>query len=879
MGFAGDVVIRTPDQRLRVFVSSTLAELAEERRAVLRAVSAMGLTPVMFESGARPHPPQQLYRAYLAQSDIFIGLYWQRYGQLAPGMQVSGLEEEFDLSSTLPRLLYVKAPAHDRDPHLSALLSRIRGQASYRRFDTAAELDQLVRQDLATLLSERFAAARSLAEISASVSAGTATRHGYRPLPVSTTSLIGREQAIDELAGLVGQSDARLVTLTGPGGVGKTRLAVAVGERLRGRFTNGTVFAALATVSEPEGLLAGVCSAMGAELAVTSAALEVLVEIFGEGAWLLILDNLEQLVGAARDLDELLGRCPGVAILATSRTVLRLRAEHEYPVPPLSLPTDPTTVPVEQLATAPAVALFLERARMVRHDFGLTPDNASAVVAICRRLEGLPLAIELAAARTRLLDPGVLLDRLVASLDALGTGMVDLPERQRTLRATVDWSVGLLDDAERSLLETATVFVDGWSIEAAAQVAGLPEDRVLELTEALARHSLVQIDSPERGPRSRLLETVREFVAERLSARGDLAEVQRRHAGYYRRLIEQSDRRLRGPAHGQWLELLDLESGNLAAAVGWFLTHDSTPLPHMFRVLYPVWALRDRIAGAGVWVQRLLPSADHLSSEAHAELLWAALVTAVETGDDQSALAAREQLAPMLTGIQDPYLRAVVELVMAWAAPIAGDFDGALQGATGALARLRQLDEPYWTAIALATTGFLETGAGRYEDALGRLREARELSERSENPFLTAISRIWLGCLAVAQGRSEEAGILLTESLDMSLATHSTHTVALCLVAMARLAFSEGEVEWAARLMGAAEGLRQRAGLKVWPPLRRGEVQLVARLRESLGTDRFSQALAAGSRLNLHEAVAAVRKKLDARAQAGLGRGSDMQAR
>ena len=858
---------RTPDQRLRVFVSSTLGELAAERAAVARAISALGLTPVMFELGARPHPPRELYRAYLAQSDIFIGLYWQRYGQLAPGMQVSGLEEEFNLSSALPRLLYVKAPAPDRDPHLTALLSRIRGQASYRRFGTAAELDQLVRQDLATLLSERFAAARSLAEISTSVSAGTATRHGPRPLPVSTTSLIGRELAIDELTGLVGRSDARLVTLTGPGGVGKTRLAVAVGERLRDRFTDGTVFAALATISQPECLLAGVCSAVGAELANTGAALEILVQMFGEGAWLLILDNLEQLVGAARDLDELLGRCAGVAILATSRTVLRLRAEHEYPVLPLPLPSDPTTVSVEELATAPAVTLFLERARMVRRDFALTPDNASAVVAICQRLEGLPLAIELAAARTRLLDPGVLLDRLVASLDALGTGMVDLPERQRTLRATVDWSVGLLDYAERSLLETVTVFVDGWTIGAAAQVAGLQEDRVLDLTEALARHSLVQIDSPEHGPRSRLLETVREFIAERLSARGDFAEVQRRHADYYRGLTEQADQPLRGLGHGEWLELLEVESGNLNAAVGWYLAHDSTPLPHMFRVLYPHWAVRDRIAEARTWVQRLLPSADHLGSKGRAELLWAALVTAVETGDDKSALAVRGQLAPMLAGIQDPCFRAVAELVMAWAAPIADDFDGALQGATEALARLRQLDEPYWTAIALATTGFLETGAGRYEDALGRLLDARELSERSENPFLRAISRIWLGTLAVARGRPEEARVLLAESLDLSLATHSTHTVTLCLVGFVRLAFSEGEVEWAARLTGAAEGLRRRAGLKVWPPLRRGEAELVARLRESLGTDRFSQAFAAGSRLNLHEAVAAVRNKLDAHAQ------------
>src|SRR6185437_7376509 len=230
---------------------------------------------------------------------------------------------------------------------------------------------------------------------------------------------------------------------------------------------------------------------------------QALAEQLGDGAWLLILDNMEQATGAARDLDQLLADCPGVVMLATSRTVLGLRAEREYSVPPLSLPAGPTAMPLPELTESPAVALFVDRARAVRPDFALTEANAAAVVAICRRLDGLPLAIELAAARTRLLDPGALLDRLSASLDALGTGAVDLPERQRTLRATVEWSVGLLDDAERSLLEVAAVFVDGWTIKAAAQVAGLDEDRVLELTEALARHSLIQLDSTGHGPRPR----------------------------------------------------------------------------------------------------------------------------------------------------------------------------------------------------------------------------------------------------------------------------------------------------------------------------------------------------------------------------------------
>ncbi len=262
----------------------------------------------MFELGARPYPPAELYRAYLAQSDVFIGLYWQRYGQLVPGTGVSGLEEEFELSGELPRLLYVKAPAPDREPRLADLLARIKEEssASYRYFRTPAELGRLVRDDLAVLLE---------------------------------------------------------------------------------------------AVTDPGLVPAAIGRAAGADLAWTGSPVEALAETFGDGAWLLILDNLEQVVQAAPGLGELLARCPGLVILATSPTVLGLRAEREYPVPPLALPTDAATLALEELESSPAVALFVDRARAVRPGFALTEGNAAAVAEICRRLEGLPLAIELAAAR------------------------------------------------------------------------------------------------------------------------------------------------------------------------------------------------------------------------------------------------------------------------------------------------------------------------------------------------------------------------------------------------------------------------------------------------------------------------------------------------
>ena len=846
-----EAVIQTPDRRLRVFVSSTLGELAAERRAVARAITALRLTPVMFEAGARPHPPRELYQAYLAQSDVFIGIYWQRYGQVSASMEVSGLEEEFLLSGTegLPQLLYVKAPAPDREPRLAELLARIRTEASYRRFSTPAELGRLVRDDLAALLSERFAAR--------SATSPAPSPAGSRRLPVGTTSLVGREQAIEEVGGLLGRPEVRLVTLTGPGGVGKTRLGLAVGELLRDRFDE-VAFVPLETAIRREQVLAGIARAVGASLAGTDSPLQVLVEQLDGRRWLLILDNLEQVLDVAGDLGELLARCPDLAILATSRRVLGLRAERDYPVPPLLLADDPT-VPVETLMASPAVALFVDRARAVRPGFVLTKDNAAAVAEICRRLEGLPLAIELAAARIRLLDPGELLRRLAASLDALGTGSVDMPQRQRTLRETVQWSVDLLDDDERSLLETMAIFVDGWTVDAAGQVAGLAEDRVLELSEALERSSLIQLDSTEPGPRLRMLNTIRRFVAERLAARPDAAETGRRHADYYRALAERADRQLRSLDQDHAAEGLEVEAANLAATVGWYLAHDRAPLPHLFRVLWLFWGLRDHLGEARGWVDQLMPTVDSWEPDAQAELWWTAATIAVEVVGQDQALAASQRLESLLPGIRDPYLHVVSQLAMAGISFVVGDFEGALRTELACLEELRGQDEPYWTTVAVLTVGLVETAMGRPEDALGHLREARTLAGRFDHAGLSAWAQVQLGILALARGRPEEARALLDEGLELSLATHSTRNVTLCLTAFAQLAFAQGEGERAALLAGAAEGLRQRVGLRAWPLQEQGEAQMVGQIRQAVGADRFDREFAAGVRLNRQQAMAAVR--------------------
>ena len=856
----GTVAIRTPDQRLRVFVSSTLSELAEERAAVARAVTALRLTPILFELGARPHPPRELYRAYLAQSDIFVGLYWQRYGWIGPDMDVSGLEDEFRLSRGIPRLLYVKAPAPEREPRLAAMIAELEaeGADSYRPFRTPRELARLVRDDLALLLSERFTSASAALGAPEAAGSPAPERPAPRSLPVTSTSLIGREQDIGDVAALLQSSDVRLVTLTGPGGVGKTRLAIAVAERLEDRYPRGAVFVPLASLIDPALVLPRIAAVLGTAIDGARLPLDVLVERLADTPTLLVLDNLEQLVDVAADLDRLLARCAGLTILVTSRTALRLRAEREYPVAALTVPALPDRPDLAQLAALPAVRLFVDRAQAVRYDFALTEENAGAVAEICRRLDGLPLAIELAAARTRLLAPDALLARLGHRLDALGPGPVDLPERQRTLRATVEWSVDLLEDDERQMLATLSVFVEGWTVEAAVHVAGLPEEQTLDLLDELTGHSLVGLEVTDAGPRFGMLGSVRDFAAERLAARVDVADVERRHAEYFGALVQNAD----WPAErqGEWADRWQTEEENLRAAVRWFCAHDITPLPHIFRILWLFWQMRGRMPEGRAWIDEVQRRADALDDRARAELLFTSAITAVEVGDDDSALAAADELRGLEDRIDDEYLESAAQLAISWILPIVDDLDGALRAASAALEGFRRQDDPF-VAFAALTVGGVALALGDDVAAREHLTEVAELGHRFGNEWLMSAARAQLAAVDVRAGRPEEARALLVDSVEAADGTAvSTITLTFSLVSTASLALASGDARRAATALGAADGLRRRAGLRAWPATRRTEADLIARAAQQLGDGDYEEAFTAGAGLGHREAVALVRR-------------------
>ena len=600
-------VIRTPDQRVRVFVSSTLQELAAEREAVRDAVTLLRLVPVMFDLGARPHPPRPVYRAYLAQSQVFVGIYWQSYGWVGPGEQISGLEDEYRLSAGLPRLIYVKSPAPEREPRLTQMLARIRdeGGVSYQHFSDPTGLQQLVENDLAVLLSERFEMARS-----GEGAADEAPLAGAVPVPV--TPLLGREQEAAAVEDLVVGEGVRLVTLTGPGGVGKSRLMVEAARRLGPGFADGARFLELASVSAADLVAAAIAAGLG--LSTSAGPLITDLESYLRPRRLLLaLDNFEQVMGAAPLLAELLAAAPGLVVLVTSRTVLRLSGEHEFPVPPLPVPPAGVGRDPADLQPYASVSLFVERAHAVAPGFELTDENAGAVAEICRRLDGLPLAIELAAARVRLLPPQALASRLDQRFSVLTGGARDLPERQRTLKNTLDWSFGLLPAGEQALFTRLGVFAGPFSLLAAEAVgAGSPDEgqapwQVMETLGSLVDSSLVRAETRGGEPRFSLLETIRDYALERLAGGGDWVQAHDRHAAYFQALAEPSGAELAGPGRLPWLDRLETEHGNLLATMSWLVDQGHIDqATHLFLMSWRFCApARRRTLATGSQRQRL----------------------------------------------------------------------------------------------------------------------------------------------------------------------------------------------------------------------------------------------------------------------------------
>jgi len=870
-------MIRTPDQRVRVFVSSTLTELAAERRAVRDAVTRLRLVPVMFELGARAHPPRPVYRAYLAQSQVFVGVYWQSYGWVAPGEQTSGLEDEYQLSAGIPRLIYVKSPAPDREPRLAQLLARIQdeGGVSYRQFSEPAELQQLVENDLAVLLSERFEMTRP-----GQAAAGGAPLAGA--LPVPATPLLGREQEAAAIEDLVAGQGVRLVTLTGPGGVGKSRLMVEAARRLGPGFADGVRFVELAAVSAADLVAPAIAAGLG--LSTSAGQLTADLQAYLRPRRLLLaLDNFEQVIGAAPLLAELRAAAAGLVVLVTSRAVLRLSGEHEFAVPTLPVPPAGAARDPEELRRYASVSLFTERAHAAVSGFELTAGNAAAVAEICRRLDGLPLAIELAAARVRVLPPQALASRLDQRFSVLTGGARDLPERQQTLRNTLEWSFGLLPAGEQALFARLGVFAGSFSLPAAEAVgAGSPDEGpagrpgpVMDTLGALVDSSLVRPQTGGGEPRFALLETIREYARERLREGGDWVPAHDRHAAYFLALAEPAAADLAGLGQLAWLDRLETEHDNLWAAMSWLVDHG--PLEqavHLSLVTTRFWWLRGHVAEYARLGDDFVAGSKDLPPYQHALALTQAGFIFIGNGDPARAQAVFEQSLPLYR--QDKERLAVSVTVNSLALAFLGhlaarrrDYADARRFLDQGQALLRELRDDDLTGydrlrplltVALADNvlGQVQLSQGDNDAAAQVFTDGVAVARRAQDwlPSLTllydlALARQAQGDLAGAAGHLQEGLALAAEAGDETSAAYY-------LEVLAAVAGQQDNPQRAVRLFAAARSILDASGsgwLHAFVPRVPHDDAVLAALRSRISGPAFQEAQAWGRSAGSKRAV------------------------
>jgi predicted ATPase/DNA-binding XRE family transcriptional regulator len=719
-------------------------------------------------------------------------------------------------------------------------------------------------------------AGRDLSEFEAAARRSTTPRSRghdsvYR-VPTPQTSLVGREHEVATLATLLRKEDVRLLNLIGPGGVGKTRLAIEVARRSRESFSDGVVFVPLAPLRDPELVSSVLAETLGVKDVADRSLQDALKRYLQGKEMLLLVDNTEHLLPAAPVVADLLEGCPRLTVLATSRAPLRISAEQQFPIAPL--PLDDTEFP----ARSPAVRLYLERARAVEPSFELTDANAATVARICQRLDGLPLAIELAAARIKLFQPKPLLERLDRRLQLLSGGPRDLPERQQTLRDTVAWSHDLLDEAEKTLFRRLAVFAGGFSLEAADEVCGpaTPADGdVLEILASLVDKSLLVSHAsttaqPAGGePRFTMLETIREYAAERLDSGGDAEEVHRGHATYYLALAEAAQPEVSELMFGGWLEVLEREHENLRVALRWAIRQRDVDFGARLALsMWRFWPERHHVTEGRRWLESVLALGQPESGVAEPTLSarrWAFLhlvagMLASGQGEFDRAVELYEESLALYRNMGHTKGASGPLREMGVAAYHQGDYQRAALLSEQALVISRESGSVFGSGLAVCTLADALRAQGDIESARTLLEESLASLRHETYPLrvanAVAITLARLGSIECELGRDARAMELHKESLSLSRHYGFTFEVFFCLEGLARIEAIEGRPERAARLLGTSAAQREDVGSRLTQITRADHDHAETLARAALGDDAFEEAWAVGYATLLEEAIA-----------------------
>jgi len=686
---------------------------------------------------------------------------------------------------------------------------------------------------------------------------------GRRALPVPPGPLIGREHELRAVSDLVRRDDVRLVTLTGVGGVGKSRLALGVAAGLHPDFSDVIAWVSLVGLNEPNLVPSAIAQTLGLVATGSVTVQHALRRWFANREVLLLLDNFEHLVAAAGFISELVAACPRLKILVTSRVPLGLRTEHEFQLSSLRPPDVSGTFSVYAIAANPAVDLFTRRAQAIKPDFVLTAKNAAAVAAICHRLDGLPLALELAAARIRVLPPGAMLQRLAHRLTFLTGGGPDLPARHRTMRETIAWSYDLLQPAEQQLFRRLAVFAGGcdlMAVERVCNVAGDLEPDVLDLIEALHRNSLLQMeDNADDEPRFAMLQTVREYALEQLATCDESQELRKYHAGYFVELAESGAEKFYTPAQAAWLDRLERDHDNFRAALRWCIEQNAAGMGlRLANALWMLWYVRGYPAEgrAHLGAVLALPGAAREQGP-RAEALLAAGQLARTQDDCTAARTLLDESIALFRTSGNQRGVADALLCSGFVARVQEDYIRARSLLQDSLHLSQAIGYEFITAASLHHLGMIATDAEQdYALARSLLQESLTAYRTLGLPRFIAQVLLSLAELDLRDGDAGHASEQLEASLRMMVEVGEKLGLQHALDTYAQLSIDAGEADRAARLAGAAARLRERMGMSSWPVLQRGRNEWLGRVRAELGELAFQAAWAQGDAMTPEEAIA-----------------------